>query len=58
MQWTQHMEVRDLRGQRSRWAGPVVKGGRGEDRLGDKDNLFWGSNLSDQVRAKGEDEGA
>lgn len=47
------MEVRDLRGQRSRWAGPVVKGGRGEDWLRDKDNLFWGSNPSDQVRAKG-----
>lgn len=37
------MEVRDFRGQKSRWAGLVVKGGRGEDWLGDdKDNLFWG----------------
>lgn len=46
------MEVRGLRGQRSRWTGPGVEGGRGEDRFGDKDNLVLDPNLSDQVRAK------
>ena len=33
--------------------GPGVEGGKGEDWFGDKDNLFLGSNLSDQGRAKG-----
>lgn len=50
------MEVRDLRGQRSRWTGPGMEGGRDEDQFGDKDNWFLGSNPSDQVRAKGSDE--
>lgn len=40
MQWTRHMEVRDVRGQRSRWTGPGVERGSGEDLFGDKDNLF------------------
>lgn len=47
------MEVRDLRCQRSRWTGPRVEGGRGEDRFGDKDNLCLGSSPSVQVRVKG-----
>ena len=45
VQWTQHMQVRDVRGQTD---GPGVEGGSGEDWFGDKDNLFLGSNLSDQ----------
>lgn len=47
------MEVRDLRGQRSKWTSPGVKGGRGMDWFGDKDNLVLSSNPSDQVRTKG-----
>lgn len=47
------MEVRNLRGQKSRWTGPGVEGGRGVDQFGYKDNLFLSSNPSDQVRAKG-----
>lgn len=47
------MEVREVRSQTSRWTCPRVEGGRGKDLPGDKNNVFLGSNPSDQVRAKG-----